>query len=145
MAAKAGAKKKTTTAKSKLAAAKKKVAAKKTTAKKPAAKKTVAKKPAAPKKKTTAASKAKPATKRKKAIGFEVMPSYVTKINKEYEAMQKLFDGVAEELVDFLYEGNKKSATNSRAKFQDITKSCKSIRAAIQEAKTKLKPIYKED
>jgi len=125
--------------------AKKTIVKKKATGKKTAVKKTTGKKTVlASKKKKPAASKAKPATKRKKAIGFEVMASYVKKINKEYEDMQKLFDGVAEELVDFLYEGQKKSAINARSKFQEITKACKGIRTSIQEAKSKLKPIYKD-
>lgn len=144
--AKATAKK--TNTKSKLAAAKKKAAAaKKTPAKKTAAKKTTAKKTPAAKKTTVpkkTASKAAPASKRKKAIGFEVMASHTNAINKEYESMQKLFDKSATQLSEFLFDGKKKSAADARATFQEIAKSCKAIRASIQEAKTKLKPIYKD-
>lgn len=129
----------------------KKTVAKKTPVKKAAPKKTVAKK--APIKQTikkTPAKKAVPAKNparkpktRKKPIGFEMMKSYQNQIEKTYETMQNLFDGCGELLNDFIYNGKKKNAALSRAQLMNITKEAKNLRNTIQEAKTKLKPIYK--
>lgn len=130
--------------KKKKAAPKKKPVAKK----KAAPKRTIGKK-AAPKrtaKKTVAKKKApaRKATPRKKAIGFEMMKSHQNAIEKGFEELQNSFDAFGDDLNDFVYEGKKKSAATSRALLMDITKQAKALRVAIQEAKVKLKPIYKE-
>lgn len=126
--------------------------ARKTVKAKAPKRKPVAKKKAAPKAKATAkkkapakkkaAPKAKPAT-RKKPIGFEMMKSHQNKIEKLFEEIQGLFDECGESLNEYVYEGKKKNAAVSRAQLMDITKKSKELRNIIQEAKTKLKPIYK--
>lgn len=120
----------------------KKTTAKKTLTKKAPAKKTVAKK--APVKKTVAKkSPARKPTKRKKPIGFTMMVSYQRQIEKAYETMQKLFDDCGTLLTEYIYDGKKKNAALSRAQLMTITKESKNLRNIIQEAKTKLKPVYK--
>jgi hypothetical protein len=123
-------------------AAKKKPVAKKTapkrTAKKAAPKRTIAKKTAP---KRTPAKKAAP---RKKAIGFEMMKSHQNALEKGFEELAGYFDNFSELLNEFVYDGKKAAAATSRAALMDITKKAKELRTIIQEAKVKLKPIYKD-
>jgi hypothetical protein len=97
-------------------------------------------------KKTTLAKKTMPAKKqepRKKPIGFEMMKSFQTSIEGSFEKLQKSFDECSEILNEYVYEGKKKNAALTRALLMEITKEAKTLRNIIQEAKTKLKPIYK--
>lgn len=120
---------------------KKKPAAKKPaakrTAKKAAPKRTIAKKTAP---KRTVAKKAAP---RKKAIGFEMMKSHQNNIEKGFESLNEHFENFSELLNEFVYAGKKGAAATSRAALMDITKQAKALRTMIQEAKVKLKPLYK--
>lgn len=97
---------------------------------------TAAKKPATPAR--------KPAT-RKKPVGFEMMKSYQNAIEKSFELLQKHFDAVGVTLNEYAYEGKKKNAPIARQQLMDITKEAKKLRDIIQEAKVKLKPVYKEN
>ena len=82
--------------------------------------------------------------KRKKPIGFEMMKSHQNSIEKSFETLQGKFDNVGELIGDYVYSGKKVNAKLARADLVDIMKEAKVLRTIIQEAKTKLKPIYKE-
>ena len=124
--------------------AKKKPAAKKAAPKRTIVKKVAAKKKPAAKKTAPKTAPAKKAAPRKKAIGFEVMASHKTAIEKSFETMQAKFDEIGESIAEFAYEGKKKNAAVVRAQLMDIIKGGKELRTIVQEAKTKLKPIYKD-
>lgn len=92
---------------------------------------------------STKTSPARTPAGKKKPIGFEMMKSYQTSIEKSFEKMQNLFDGCGESLNDYVYEGKKKNATVTRSLLMDISKEVKNLRNIIQESKMKLKPVYK--
>ena len=85
----------------------------------------------------------KKATPKKKPIGFEMMKSFQKKIEKSFAKIQKEWDDCSVEINDYIYDGKKKNAPIIRTRLMDITKESKILRTIIQEAKDKLKPIYK--
>ena len=82
---------------------------------------------------------------KKKPTGFEMMKSFQKKIEKSYTKLQTMFNICGEDLNTYIYEGKKKNAATARACLMDISKETKILRTLIQEAKVKLKPVYKKE
>jgi hypothetical protein len=81
---------------------------------------------------------------KKGTLRFEMMKSHQNALEKGFEELIGYFDNFSELLNEFVYDGKKAAAATSRAALMDITKKAKELRMTIQEAKVKLKPIYKD-